>query len=57
MAEEPTYEFENEDDINSIDLNIIKPEEMNLNTKGLPHLDIVENDSTQYKIGESFSFL
>ena len=57
MAEEPTYEQVNEDDFNSIDLNIIKPEEMNLNTKGLPHLDIVENDSTQYKIGGSFSFL
>ena len=57
MAEEPTFEQVNEDDYNSIDLNIIKPEEMNLSTKGLPHLDIVENDSTQYKIGESLSFL
>jgi hypothetical protein len=57
MAEEPTYENANKDDFNSIDLNIIKPEEMNLNTKTLSHLDIVENDSTQYKIGDSISFL
>ena len=56
IAEEPIYELGNEDDFNSIDLNI-KADEMTLNTKGLPHLDFVESESTQYKLKTSLSFL
>ena len=56
MVEEPIYEKGNEDDFNSIDLSI-KPEEMNLNTKELSNLEKVDNDCTQYKIGDFPSFL
>ena len=56
IAEEPIYKLGNEDDFSSIDLNI-KVDEMLLNTQGLPHLDFVESDSTQYKLNTSLSFL
>ena len=56
IIEEPIYEKGNENDFESIDLNI-KPEEMNLNTKELTHLELFDNDCTQYKIGAFPSFL
>ena len=56
LAEEPIYEEGSEEDFKEIDLNI-KPEEMILNVKGLPHLDVMEVDSTQFKLGNSLSFL
>ena len=56
IAEEPFYELGNEDNFSSKDLNI-KVDDMLLNTKGLPHLDYIENDSTQYKLKTSLSFL
>ena len=56
IAEEPYYELGNEDNFSSIDLNI-KVDEMLLNTKGLPHLDFIESDTTQFNLKTSFSFL
>ena len=56
IAEEPIYEKGNEEDFKEIGLNI-KPKEMILNAKDLPHLEATEVDSTQYKLGNSLSFL
>ena len=56
IAEEPIYEKGNEEDFKEIELNI-KPKEMILNAKDLPHLEATEVDSTQYKLGNSLSFL
>ena len=56
IAEEPIYELGNEEKFQDIQLDL-KPEEMFLNTKELPHLVKMENDSTQYKLGNSLSFL
>ena len=56
IAEEPIFELGNEEDFNTTDF-IIKPDEMILDTKKLPHLEVFESDSTQYKLGNSISFL
>ncbi len=56
IAEEPIYELGNEDNFQNIDLDI-KPDEISLNTKELPHLVMMETDSTQYKLENSLSFL
>ena len=56
IAEEPTFEAGNEEDFKTIDFKI-KPEEMIINTKKLPHLEVLESDSTQYRLGNSLSFL
>lgn len=56
IVEEPIYEKGNETDFEWIELNI-KPEEMNLSIKELTHLEIFDNDCTQYKIGAFPSFL
>jgi len=56
IAEEPIYESGDENVFNSIDKNI-EPEKMSLSTKGLPHLDTVDKESTQYQIGNFPSFL
>ena len=56
IAEEPIFEKGSEKDFESINKNI-EPEEMKLDTKGLPHLDLFDNDSTQYKIDSFPSFL
>ena len=56
IAEEPVYEIGNEENFSQVDLNI-KLDEMDVNKKELPHLEYVENDSTQYVIKTSLSFL
>jgi hypothetical protein len=56
IAEEPIYEIGNEEDFNSIDKNI-EPEMIDVNIRQLPHIDIAENESTQYKIETYPSFL
>ena len=56
MVEEPIFETGNEEDFNTKDFQI-KPNEMTLDTKKLPHLENLESDSTQYKLGKSLSFL
>ena len=55
-ADTPIYEKGTEEDFQSIDINII-PEEMKLDIKSLSHLDLIENDLTQYKLGYSLSFI
>jgi hypothetical protein len=56
IAEEPVYEIGNEENFSQVDLNI-KLDEMDVNKKELPHLEYIENDSTQYVIKTSLSFL
>ena len=56
IVEEPKFLQGSDEDFKKIDLNI-KPKEMILNTKDLPHLDPMETENTQYKLGNSLSFL
>ena len=56
IAEEPVYESGSEEDFNSIDKNI-EPEMIDVNIRQLPHIDMTENESTQYKIETCPSFL
>ena len=56
IAEVPIYEKGNEYDFNLIDKNI-EPEQIDLNIRQLPHIDMAENESTQYKIETCPSFL
>lgn len=56
IAEEPVYESGNEEDFNSIEKNI-EPETIDINIRQLPHIDMTENESTQYKIETCPSFL
>ena len=56
IMEDPIYEKGTESDFKAIDLNII-PSEMNLNTKDLSHLEIIDINSSQYKLGTFPSFL
>ena len=55
-VEEPIYESGNEEDFSSIDLDF-ESEEIGLNPKELPHLESIDNDFTQYRIGDIPSFL
>ena len=56
IMEQPVYEKGTENDFEEIDLNII-PAEMNLDTKILSHLEIIDINSSQYKLGTFPSFL
>ena len=56
IMEKPVYEKGSESDFKEIDLNII-PTEMHLDTKKLPHLEIIDINSSQYKLGTFPSFL
>ena len=56
IAEEPIYEIGSKENIN-IDEFEIKPEEMKLNAKKLPNLNIFESESTQFIMGSVPSFL
>jgi hypothetical protein len=56
IVEEPVYEKGTKGDFKAVDFNI-EPQEMNLNTRELSHLELIDNDTTQYKIGTFPSFL
>ena len=56
IMEEPIFEKGSKNDFKAIELDII-PEEMNLDTRELSHLEMVDNDSTQYRLGTFPSFL
>ena len=45
IEEEPLYESGNEKDFNSIDKNI-NPEKIYVNNRQLPHIDMIEKEST-----------
>ena len=54
--EEPIYEKGSQSDFKALNLNI-EPREMNLNVKELSHLEMVDIDTSQYKLGTFPSFL
>lgn len=56
IAEEPIYEIGSAENFNQNDFEI-KPEEMKINFKELLHLNISQNDPTQFKLGSFPSFL
>jgi hypothetical protein len=56
IMEEPVYEKGTAKDFEGIDFNFI-PSKMNLKTKELSHLEIIDINSSQYKIGTYPSFL
>ena len=56
IAEDPIYEVGTQEDFKDIDLNI-KPQIMNLNTKELSHLEILDINASQYNLGTFPSFL
>ena len=56
IVEEPIYERGTQSDFKEIDLNI-EPLEMNLDTRELPHLEMIDVNTSQYKLGTFPSFL
>ena len=56
IMEEPIYEKGSQSDFKALNLNI-EPQEMNLNVKELSHLEMVDVDTSQYKLGTFPSFL
>ena len=56
IVEEPVYEKGTENDFKGINLNVI-PSKMNLDTRVLSHLEIVDVNSSQYNLGTYPSFL
>ena len=56
IVEEPVFEKGTQSDFKAVDLNI-EPHEMSLDTRELSHLEMIDNETTQYKLGTFPSFL
>lgn len=56
IVEDPVYEMGTKSDFKAINLNI-EPHEMYLDTRDLSHLEMIDVNTSQYKIGTTPSFL